>query len=102
MLVSPRRNQISSWTIDLRCSRLVVTSGKPLREIEANLPAEQRAHAGAGAVALDRAVVERFAHQIEIGAHRVRSFQRLAVASLYTNSRRSARRRARVAQLSAG
>ena len=29
MLVSPARNQISSWTIDLRCSFLVVTSGKP-------------------------------------------------------------------------
>ena len=29
MLVSPRRNQISSCTIDFRCSFLVVTSGKP-------------------------------------------------------------------------
>ena len=69
MLVSPLRNQISSCTIDLRCSRFVVTSGKPSREIEANLPAEQRADAGAGAVVLDGAVVERFAHEIEIGVH---------------------------------
>ena len=69
MLVSPRRNQISSRTIDLRCSRFVVTSGKPLREIEAKLPAEQRAHAGAGAVRLDGAVIERLAHEIEIGLH---------------------------------
>ena len=29
MLVSPRRNQSSSCTIDFRCSFLVVTSGKP-------------------------------------------------------------------------
>src|SRR5262249_14646396 len=28
-LVSPARNQSSSWTIDLRCSFLVVVSGKP-------------------------------------------------------------------------
>ena len=56
MLVSPFRNQINSWTIDFRCSRLVVTSGKPCVEVEAHLPAEQRTHAGAGAVALDDAV----------------------------------------------
>ena len=29
MLVSPRRNQSNSTMIDLRCSFLVVTSGKP-------------------------------------------------------------------------
>ena len=29
VLVSPARNHISSWMIDLRCSFLVVTSGKP-------------------------------------------------------------------------
>ena len=29
MLVSPRRNQSSSWMIDFRCSFLVVTRGKP-------------------------------------------------------------------------
>ena len=29
MLVSPFRNQSSSWMIDLRCSFFVVTIGKP-------------------------------------------------------------------------
>ena len=29
MLVSPARNHSNSWMIDLRCSFLVVTSGKP-------------------------------------------------------------------------
>jgi hypothetical protein len=29
MLVEPARNQISSWMMDLRCTFLVVTSGKP-------------------------------------------------------------------------
>ena len=44
-----------------------------VREIEAKLAAEQRTHAGAGAVLLDRAVVERLAHKVEIGAHGLRS-----------------------------
>ena len=70
MLVSPARNQSSSWTIDLRCSFLVVSSGKPLGEIEPHLMAEHRQRAGAGAVALLHAVGEDVFHQIEILAHR--------------------------------
>ena len=38
--------------IDLTCSFLVVTSGKPCGKIEAHLLAEQAQRAGAGAVAL--------------------------------------------------
>ena len=41
-----------------------------LPEIEADLAAEQRAHARSGAVALDRAVFQRVAHEVEVGAHR--------------------------------
>ena len=52
MLVSPARNQSSSWTIDFRCSFLVVTQRKAVGEIEAHLMAEHRERAGAGAVAL--------------------------------------------------
>ncbi len=52
MLVSPARNQSSSWTIDLACSFLVVVSGKAVGEIEAHLMAEHGQGAGAGAVAL--------------------------------------------------
>ena len=44
--------------------------GKALVQVEANLPSKQRADAGAGAVALDRAVIQGVAHEIEIGAHR--------------------------------
>jgi hypothetical protein len=42
---------------------------KALGEVETKLPAEQRAHAGAGAIHFDRAAIERLAHQIEIGLH---------------------------------
>ena len=55
--------------MDLRCSFLVVTSGKPCGQIEAHLMAEDRAGAGAGAVALFHAVAKGFIHQIEILAH---------------------------------
>ena len=58
MLVSPARNHSSSWMIDFRCSFLVVTSGKPSRQIETHLVAEDGARAGAGAVALLDAVVQ--------------------------------------------
>ena len=70
MLVSPARNQSSSWTIDLRCSFLVVMSGKPGAEIEAHLMAEHRDRAGAGAVALLDAVGEHVFHQFEVLPHR--------------------------------
>ncbi len=49
-LVSPARNHSSSWMIDFRCSFFVVTSGKPSRQVEAHLMAEDRERAGAGAV----------------------------------------------------
>ena len=44
---------------------------KTLGEIEADLPAEQRAHAGAGAVAFHDALFERLAQEFEIGPHRL-------------------------------
>src|SRR5271165_3862863 len=44
---------------------------KALRKIEADLPPEQRAHSRARPVGLDRAILKRVAHQIEIGAHAV-------------------------------
>ena len=40
MLVEPRRNQISSWTIAPKAVFLVVTSGKAVGEVEPDLPAE--------------------------------------------------------------
>ena len=57
--------------IDLRCSFLVVTSGKPRRKIEPHLLAEDRARAGAGAVALLHALFQNSFHQVEILAHRL-------------------------------
>ena len=65
MLVSPRRNQISSCTIDFRCSFLVVTSGKP-SQIEAHLLAEHAARAGAGAVGFFGAMFEHMAQEVEV------------------------------------
>ena len=56
--------------IDLRCSFLVVSSGKPCREVEAHLVAEHRARAGAGAVGPVGAVVEDVREELEIGLHR--------------------------------
>ena len=56
--------------IDLRCSFLVVTSGKPVGEVEAHLMAEHRQRAGAGAVVLLHAVGEDPLHQVEVLAHR--------------------------------
>ena len=58
-LVSPRRNQSSSRTIDLICSFLVVSSGKPCGQVEADLAAEHAQRAGAGAVALRRTPLAR-------------------------------------------
>ena len=69
MLVSPARNQSSSWTIDFRCSFLVVTQRKAVGEIEAHLMAEHRQRAGAGAVALLHALAEDAFHQVEVLAH---------------------------------
>jgi hypothetical protein len=69
MLVSPCRNHSSSWMIERRCSFLVVSSGKTLGQVEAHLPAEHRARAGAGAVGFDVPVFEHVAHQVEVGAH---------------------------------
>ena len=50
---------------------MVVSSGKPGREIEPHLMAEHRQRAGAGAVALFDAVGENAFHQVEILAHGV-------------------------------
>ncbi len=66
MLVSPRRNHRSSWTMDFVCTFLVVSSGKAPREIEAHLVAEHRQRAGAGAVVLAVTVVAHVAHEIEV------------------------------------
>src|SRR5580692_351842 len=44
---------------------------KALGQIEAKLPAEQRAHPSSGAVFSDGAVIQRLAHEIEIGLHRL-------------------------------
>ena len=70
MLVSPFRNHSSSWMMDLRCTLLVVSSGKPAFEVEPQLRAEDAERAGAGAVVLARAVLEHVPHQVEVGAHR--------------------------------
>ena len=48
---------------------LVVTSGKPARQVEAHLVAEHAAGAGAGAVALLDALVEDALEEIEVGLH---------------------------------
>ena len=66
-LESPRRNQSSSRMMLFRCTFLVVSSGKPAREIEAQLPPEHPARAGAGAVAAVDAVVQNILEQAEIG-----------------------------------
>ena len=68
MLVSPFRNHSSSWMIERRCSFLVVTSGKP-GQVEAHLPAEHAAGAGAGAVGLLGAVLEYVAKKIQVLLH---------------------------------
>ena len=52
-------------TTDLRCTRLVVTSGKPSRQVgKRSWCAEHAARAGAGAVALGRAVRHDVAEQV--------------------------------------
>ena len=58
--------------IDLVCTFLVVSSGKPAAEVEAHLVAEHRQRAGAGAVVLAVAVVAHVAHEIEVRLHRER------------------------------
>ena len=55
--------------IDLVWTFLVVTSGKPAREVEAHLVAEHRQRAGAGAVVLAVAVVADVPHEVEVLAH---------------------------------
>ena len=55
--------------IDLVWTFLVVTSGKPGREVEAHLVAEHRQRAGAGAVGLAVAVVADVPHEVEVLAH---------------------------------
>ena len=82
MLVSPFRNQSSSWMIERRCSFLVVTSGKPSRQIEAHLVAEDGERAGAGAVVLADALVEDAAEKIEIGLHALGSSPHYRSAAL--------------------
>ena len=78
--------------MDLRCSFLVVSSGKPPRQIEAHLMAEDRQGADAGAVALFHALGEHAFHQIEILAHRLFVFASLRLvgeASLTPNEERT-------------
>ena len=65
-LVSPRRNHSSSWTIDLQVQPLGRDQREALRQVEAHLVAEHAARAGAGAVGLERAVLEHVAHQVEV------------------------------------
>ncbi len=67
--------------IDFRCSFLVVTSGKPSREIETQLPAEQRARAGAGAVGFLRAVFQHVAQQFEVLRASGRGLRRMSVGA---------------------
>ena len=69
MLVSPARNHSSSCTMALSGSFLVVTIGKPGRQIEAHLVAEHRQRAGAGAIVLFGAVAENSLEQIVILVH---------------------------------
>ena len=52
-VASPRRNHSSSYAIDLKCTRLVVIEREALRQVEAQLAAEDAARARAGAVGLD-------------------------------------------------
>ena len=70
MLVSPLQEPDELAHDRLQVQLLGGDERKARCEVEADLPAEQRANAGAGAVALDRAVLERLAHEIEIGPHR--------------------------------
>ena len=55
--------------IERRCSFFVVSTGKPSREIEAHLVAEQAQRAGARAVVLARAAVADRPQEVEILPH---------------------------------
>ena len=48
---------------------------KALRQVEAHLPAEDRAGAGAGAIGFLDTMIENMSHQIEIGTHGWLSFE---------------------------
>ena len=74
--MSPRRNQSSSWTTDLKWTRLVVSRGKLVAQVEARLRAEDRARADAGAVGAGRAVVEHEPEQVECIASMRAKFRR--------------------------
>ena len=52
--------------IERMCSFLVVTSGKPVGQIEAHLMAEHAQRAGAGAIGLSCAAVANASHQVEV------------------------------------
>ena len=71
-MVSPRRNQSSSWMMELEVQLLGGEQREAWREIEARLRAEDRIGAGAGAVGFEPAVVEDEVEKIEVGAHRWR------------------------------
>ena len=68
-LVSPRRNHSSSPNTDRVWIFFVVTSGKPVAEVEPHLVAEDAQGAGAGAVALLHALVEDPLEEIEVLPH---------------------------------
>ena len=68
-MVSPRRNHSSSANTDRVCTFLVVTSGKPVGQVEAHLVAEDRPRAGAGAVGLLDALVEDPLEEVEVLLH---------------------------------
>ena len=60
--------------MDLRCSFLVVSSGKLSAQVEAQLAAEHRQRAGAGAVGLARAALEHLGEEVEVCCSLMRSY----------------------------
>ena len=67
--VEPCRNHSSSTTTDRTCTFLVVTSGKPVGQVEPHLVAEDAAGAGAGAIGLHGAGGQDAIHQIQVLLH---------------------------------
>ena len=69
MFVSPRRNQSSSWMMDLSVNLLGREQRKAIGQRIARLRAEHGIRARAGAVGLELAVLQNVAEQIEILNH---------------------------------